>query len=407
MSTLTNPSRGSTASPLGDLQMIDVDSHEMTPTPLWGEAFGEAGAQLATRLGGLVAATVEETSPIRDHVVIDDMAITDEVVWNQKGPEAPAAIDLTRREEVLDVMGVERQLLFPTFGLIALLLVTFPQGLVGDDMPVPDAVDLGVRACKAYNSWAASTSGYTGDRVRRVGVIPTNKTIDELMEEAQKLLSDGIKAVWIPGTVPPCNTSPGDQLLDPFWDLFAKANVPVILHLGTEFGLLASTRWSNGVPQFRPSLNSSVEFPVEPYGASTLHLTQNNFLAAMILGGVFERHPDLRFGVIENAAHWVGPLGETLDIWFEEFHKRLSPILSRRPSEYIVRNIRVTPYHFERVDRYIERYPELVDVFCYSSDYPHLEGGRDTARKFAGYLQNADADTKEKFFRTNGLWLLP
>lgn len=407
MSAVTDHSRGLTASPLGDLQMIDVDSHEMLPTTLWPEAFGDAGVDMAA-ISPMVAASVEENTPIRDHVVVDEMDVTDEIVWNQKGPEAPGAIDLKRRELVLDVMGVERQLLFPTFGLIALLLVTNPEALAAAGLPDDfDAVGLGVRACKAYNKWAGKISDETRRRVRPVGVLPTNTDIDSLMAEAENLLNVGIKAVWIPGSIPPCGTSPGDQLLDPFWDLLAKADVPITLHLGTEFGLLASKTWNNGVPQFRPSLFSSVEFPIEPYGAATLHLTQNNFLAAMVLGGVFERHPTLRFGVIETAAHWVGPLGETLDLWFEEFYKRLSPVLSMRPSEYIARNIRVTPYHFERVDRYIERYPEMVDVFCYSSDYPHLEGGRDTARKFAGYLENFDAETKEKFFRTNGLWIVP
>jgi hypothetical protein len=39
----------------------------------------------------------------------------------------------------------------------------------------------------------------------------------------------------------------------------------------------------------------------------TLHYAPENFVAAMALGGVFERHPNVRFGVIELSATWVGP----------------------------------------------------------------------------------------------------
>jgi predicted TIM-barrel fold metal-dependent hydrolase len=78
-----------------------------------------------------------------------------------------------------------------------------------------------------------------------------------------------------------------------------------------------------------------------------------------------------------------------------------------RPSEYIARNVRVTPYHFESVDSYIERYPYLADVYCYSSDYPHREGGRESKQVFYEKLAPLGEDVVEKFFFTNGELLLP
>jgi predicted TIM-barrel fold metal-dependent hydrolase len=128
----------------------------------------------------------------------------------------------------------------------------------------------------------------------------------------------------------------------------------------------------------------------------------------MVLGGVFERHPDLRFGVIELSASWVGPLAERLDMWADKmFASRFRENLSMRPSAYIARNVRVTPFHFEPLARYLDRYPHLSDVYCYSTDYPHFEGGQDSKRAFADALSGVSADLRDKFFYRNGAFLLP
>lgn len=70
----------------------------------------------------------------------------------------------------------------------------------------------------------------------------------------------------------------------------------------------------------------------------------------------------MRFGVIELGAAWVGALGERLDMWAEkQFQGRLSKVLTMRPSAYLARNVRVTPFHFEPVSHYLERYPHLAN----------------------------------------------
>ena len=40
-------------------------------------------------------------------------------------------------------------------------------------------------------------------------------------------------------------------------------------------------------------------------------------LGAMVTGGVLERHPTLRVGAIEYAAHWIGPMASNLDLWHD------------------------------------------------------------------------------------------
>ena len=388
-------------------RVVDLDSHEMVPNELREEIFAPTELQSVTQR--LVDRPANHPNAPKGPVLGDITPINYDTVWNLKGGTAPSAIDLNRRPEVLDVMGIERQLVYPTFGLSALLMATdpraeeffrFPPGLV-------DCRTVGREAIQACNRWAARVTKTTGNRVRPVGIVLTD-TIDDMVSQAEHFIKEGVRALMIPGNAPPAGTSPADPALDRFWALCAEANVPVTLHLGTERGFLGSSGWSKNVEVFQPSFNSTIEFVIEPLVCATLHFAPENFVAAMVLGGVFERHPTLRFGVVELSASWVGPMANRMDMWVEEqFSKRFQGVLSMKPSEYLSRNVRITPFHFEPIDKYLDCYPELSDVYAYSSDYPHFEGGKESIRVFSDKLSSASADLRDKFFYRNGALLLP
>src|SRR5262245_45342880 len=93
--------------------LTDIDTHEMIPSHFWEETFGPPGAmlkELSDRRESL-------NTTARPDVQADDMEITLDTVWAVKGPGAPAALDLSRRLAVMDAMGIDRSLVFPTFGL--------------------------------------------------------------------------------------------------------------------------------------------------------------------------------------------------------------------------------------------------------------------------------------------------
>jgi hypothetical protein len=99
-------------------------------------------------------------------------------------------------------------------------------------------------------------------------------------------------------------------------------------------------------------------------------------------------------------------LAEKLDLWAEQFKGRLADALTMKPSEYLARNVRVTPFYFEDVHRYFSRHPELADVFAYGSDFPHLEGGKSSMHSLYDQLLPLGPDVLERFFVRNGGWLL-
>src|SRR5690606_28318694 len=157
-------------------------------------------------------------------------------------------IDLHRRPAVLDEMGVARQLVFPTFGLFALILVNDPNApqWLGYDPTRFDVPAIGKRCVAAHNEWAADITRSTTDRVRPVGIVLTDASPADIVEQARALIDSGIRALMIPANIPPAGASPAHPQMDEFWHLAAEADVPVTIHLGTDNGFLASSAWSKG-----------------------------------------------------------------------------------------------------------------------------------------------------------------
>ncbi len=91
---------------------------------------------------------------------------------------------------------------------------------------------------------------------------------------------------------------------------------------------------------------------------------------------------------------------------FEAFvrHEDRLRALSLRPTEYVQRQIRFTPYPTEDVGWIIEQ--SGPDVCMFSSDYPHVEGGRRPLERFEASLEDTDADACERFYTSNFLDLM-
>jgi predicted TIM-barrel fold metal-dependent hydrolase len=124
-------------------------------------------------------------------------------------------------------------------------------------------------------------------------------------------------------------------------------------------------------------------------------------LATMIFDGVFERFPDLRVGVIEQGAVWVPSWMRQMEAAFDAFsrHEERLRALSMRPSEYVRRQIRFTPYPTEDVGWIIDQ--AGTEVCMFSSDYPHVEGGRRPIERFEASLANTSSDARLAFYHDN------
>jgi predicted TIM-barrel fold metal-dependent hydrolase len=376
----------------------DLDSHEAIPAPRYPEVFGDVGRRFLEENEELWA----EMKKISQHVPDEDITsdrpdvaeINRENVWTLKGLAAPGAIDMNRRTAVMDEMGINRQLIFPMMGIFAWITAN---GGGQNWMPKSSEaqVELGKLAIDSYNQWAGTRTKMS-DRMRMVGMMLTGDagmTPELMVQKAEDMISAGVKAIQISSGKPPAGMSPGDTRLDPFYDTLAKARVTLVFHPPSGLGFRASNVWEAGL--------------VHPRHAAVInqHIGEENFLGVMTLSGVFERHPDLRVAFVEAGGDWIGPLAERMDLSAKMWKGQQK--LSMLPSEYLSRNVRAAILSYEPVELWFERYPQVQDVFCYSSDYPHVEGGQWSVDDFYKRLAPLGDSIVEKFFVTNSELVLP
>src|SRR5262249_22991783 len=129
-------------------------------------------------------------------------------------------------------------------------------------------------------------------------------------------------------------------------------------------------------------------------------------LATWILDGLLERFPRLMIGVIEQGASWLPGWMRQLESAIDAFgrHEQRLQRLSLRPSEYVRRQVRVTPYPTEDVGWIVENAGEEVCLF--SSDYPHVEGGRHPLKRFEASTVRLTERAKQRFYCDNFVELM-
>jgi len=382
----------------------DLDSHENIPVPRYPRIFGEVGQrfidenkEMWQRAEQIALATMDKDPGALITVDREDNEeITQEAVWEKKGVMAPGAIDMDRRTAVMDAMGIQRQLIFPMMGIFGWI-----QAMGGGQgwMPVAtrEQIALGREAVRAYNKWAGQLTKKYPDRMWMVGMLLSGEvglTPEAMAERAEELIEGGVKAIMISGGEPPAGLSPADRRLDPFYATLARKNVTLTFHPPSSLGFRRSEVWEAAL------LDPSWGF------VTNIHAPHENFLAMMVLGGVLERHPNLRVAFVETGAHWIAPLAEHMDYVVSSMMVGSSP-LSMKPSEYVARNVRTSVLRDEPVEKWLERYPHLQSIYCYSSDFPHPEGKSYSLKVFYDRIAPLGDDVVEKFFVTNSQLILP
>jgi predicted TIM-barrel fold metal-dependent hydrolase len=294
------------------------------------------------------------------------------------------------RPPVLDYMGVRSQLMFNTFYNSRL----FEWDTSGDR-------DLAGGSARAHNRGMLDFCS-VDERLLATAYVPFSN-IDLAIEIARESIESGAAALLIASGCPP-DHSPSHIGFDPVWAMAQEADMPVVFHVGGTGELLSPAYFQNGVP-IPPDFHGGEEnFRSVDYMAIAGPPMQT--LAALIFDGVLERFPDLRIGVIEQGAVWVPGWAKRLESAFDAFvrHEERLQSLSLRPTEYVQRQIWATPYPTEDVGWITDNIGP--DVCLFSSDYPHLEGGRDPYGRFERSLGERDETVKQKFYADNMIDLM-
>jgi len=380
----------------------DVDSHEHIPVARYPEIFGERAERFVESIEGLtdmmkMAGADDPMNLMADRMEAEEITPTN--VWELKGSFAPSSMNMDRRPAVLEMMGITRSLIFPGLGLVALAMA-HGGNYVGFPSASEEGMKLAEDAIDAYNEWAGSFTQKYPEQLRIVGVLPSGRpgiTVEELVKKAEKLVATGVKAVQISSGLPPAGLSPADPAMDAFYKVLTDADCALVFHPPSGAGFRASDVWGH-VPGYFFDVTAV---------ATVLHAAEETFVNVLVLGGVFERHPDLRVGCIESGASWLGPLAERMD-WLMATKQLGETPLTMRPSEYLARHVRVSGLGAfdEPIDKYVERFPALEDCYCYSSDFPHVEGMPYSMEIFYKKVAPMGDAFIEKFFCTNSQLVL-
>jgi predicted TIM-barrel fold metal-dependent hydrolase len=294
----------------------------------------------------------------------------------------PAYRDPAPRLELMDELGIDRALMWPT-------LASLLEERLSDDPIATHSV------IHALNQWMREhwTFNYE-NRIFPAPVI-TLPIVERAIDELEWVLERGARVVLIrPAPVPGFMGRRSMALteFDPFWERVAEADILVGMH-GSDSGYQRYTNEWEGIRtgEFLPFTGKASAFATIQ---SEMHRPIADTASSLIAHGLFTRFPTLKIAPVENGSSWVGPL---LNILAHSYHMAPNQF-EEDPVAVFHRNIYVHPFHEEDPVGLVELLgPDRV---LFGSDYPHPEGMVDPIT-FVDDLAGLDQDVIRKVMGGN------
>ena len=375
-----------------DARLIhDADSHLMELDDCLDAFFTPSLLPRFHASAGYRAALQRNLRPGRSREAHADAAFRAGVEANimlRKNYEAHGAFIAADRPHALDLLGFASQLVFTTFCL----------GNVGLDQG--DDLELCYAAASAHNRMITDFCA-TDRRLLAVAYVPM-EDFERTLACAREAIALGAKALMIPSLCPRRH-SPSHIGFEPLWALAQEAGLPIVLHVGGEEKMNPVYK-VNGLPPVPDFHGGDDNFTSVSYMPIPNAAMQT--LATLIFDGVFDRYPKLKWGAIELGASWLPGWMRAIDSAAHAFVKNEERLrkLSDKPSQIVRRQLRVAPYPHEDAGWIIANSSEEMCLF--SSDYPHIEGGRAPLKRFEESLGSVGALARRRFYSDNFIDLM-
>ena len=277
--------------------------------------------------------------------------------------------------EAMDIEGIDAAVLFPSLALTTM-------GKVYDDDGLAAAI------ARAYNNWLAEFCSAAPQRLYGAGILLV-QNVDDAVAEVRRVRRE----LGFPGVImrpnPVCGRNWHDPAYDPLWTACEEEDVSVGFHEGDPcllpFGV--AERFDG---QFEDDFMTRhvARHPHEMMYASL----------CLISGGVLERFPGLRVGLLEANCSWV-----PYWLWRLDEHYELRPTvrktLPKRPSEYFIGQcfVSIEPDE-ETAGPIIDR---IAGNVVFSTDYPHADSAYPEAVKTFAEVDWLSDDAKRAILWDN------
>lgn len=267
-----------------------------------------------------------------------------------------------KRVEVLEAEGIVAEVLFPNTAP-----PFFPNGALAAPGPrTAEEYDRRWAGVQAHNRWLKDFC----DEVpgRRFGIAQLFiDHVDDTLAEIRWAKEAGLRGLLLPGDHHLKLHNLYYREYEPIWDLCEELDIPI----GRHGGIVSSDEDPGSI---------DAAHAVGVY--ETLYFAQRT-LSQMVLAGVFERHPNLKFTFTETGTgSWVVDAANNLDHFVRGsrepdtltnmFAAKAIEKLSMLPSEYARRNVWVNAM---MIGTDAERRHEVgLDRLMWGADFPHHEG---------------------------------
>jgi uncharacterized protein len=266
------------------------------------------------------------------------------------GGGPPASDYETLAKQLLDLHNIERCVLI------------FENEL----MPAVSNPDYSLALLAAAHDWNRDTwLSLDDDRLYSVVMVPTQLP-EQGAAEIRRVGQDP-KIVAALLSFNGQNRPYGHPVYRPIFEAAQELDLPVIMHA-------TGAEAYGGILPYNAGGRAATRLE----GHTLLHMSTIQHVLSLVLGGVFEQFPRLKFVAVEAGTAWLPWLAWKLDAHYDIL-RRESDWLKRLPSEYLREHILLTTQPLEmspepgQLQQLYEAFGGMENQLCFSTDYPHWD----------------------------------
>ena len=248
----------------------------------------------------------------------------------------------------------------------------FPSFVLFAKPPTPEEYRHRRAGVQAHNRWLVDFCNEFPERRAGVGQIFLND-IDDAIEDVKWIKEQGLRGgILLPNIAPDVKWVKPlyDPEYDRLWEVCQDLDIPVNVHSGT------------GNPDYGPYQVSMLLYINE-----VVFYTQRPFVQ-LVLSGVFQRFPNLKFVMTESGCSWVPPMLKQLDRMMGmassgavgEIRYRKDEAVEGSATHYFHQNVWMGVSNPGPED-VAARHAIGIEKFMWGSDYPHDEGSHPYTRE--------------------------